>query len=250
MARSWALRGADACLRDGYSCCFTVESSGGESMTRLPSGNTVRVAALVASAAFGCASTPGARPGDMSAKSHDEEARKHSDMAEQHDAQYDPNARGGTPPDAISGSEFGFAGTELNPTEVHRMQADKHRAHAEDHAAAADWLKRTEDDACEPISPTSRSLCPLLGPVVAVQDTTTGVRLFLRQGTDLEAMVARIRCHLAFARTRGGAGMDRCPLYLPAIDVYRVGPLEIELNARRQTSVRPLQRRVADHVAE
>lgn len=219
-------------------------------MTRLLGDAAVPLAVLIASAALGCASTPRARSEDMSAKSHEEEAKKHSDVAEQHDAQYDPDARGGTPPDVISGSEFGFAATEFNPTEVHRMQADKHREHAEEHAAAADWIRRAEEDACELISPTSRSLCPLLGPVVAVQDTTTGVRILVRKGTDVEAMIARIRCHLAFARTRGGTGMARCPLYLPAIDVYPVGPLEIELSARRQASVRPLQQRVADHVAE
>lgn len=227
-----------------------MDSGGGESMTQLLGGDAVPLAVLIASAALGCASTPGASPEDMSAKSHEEEAKKHSDGAEQHDAQYDPNARVSPPPDAISGSEFGFAGTELNPTEVHRMQADKHRKHAEEHAAAAEWLRRAEEDACELISPTSRSLCPLLGPVVAVQDTTTGARIFVLKGTDVEAMIARIRCHLAFARTHGGEGMDSCPLYLPAIEVYQVGPLEIELSARRQTSVRPLQQRVADHVAE
>lgn len=209
------------------------------------------LAAAVSSVLLGCASTPGARPEDMSAQAHEEEAAKQAREAQGHDAQYDPTAtRTGVGGGVTSGSDFPTYEAPFNATEGHRVAAEKHRKHAADHSAAADALKRFKEDACEGIAPDSRASCPLLGPVVAVDEIPTGVRISLRQGTDVEALVEHIRCHLAFGNTRGREGMDRCPLYLPGIQVHRVGTLVVELSTLDHASVRPLQQRVADHVAE
>lgn len=209
------------------------------------------VAAGVSSVLLGCASTPGARPEDMSAQAHEEEAAKHAQVAQEHDAEYDPNAtRTNVGGGVTSGSDFPAYEADYNPTEGHRVAAERHRKHAADHAAAAEALARSEEDACKSIAPASRASCPLLGPVVAVEDIPTGVRISLRKGTDVEAFVEHVRCHLAFANTRGREGMDHCPLYLPGIQVRRVGTLVVELSALDQANVLLLQQRVANYVAE
>ena len=199
---------------------------------------------------LGCASTPGAKPEDMSAKSHEEAAAAEAAKAEQHAAKYDPNAPGAVDPEVAAGSDFGFEGTDFNPTDAHNMQAEKHRRHADDHAAAAETLRRAEEDACESIAPDSRSWCPLLGPVAASENTPNGVRITVREGTNVEALVARVRCHVAFANTEGREGMDRCPLYVRGVQVQQAGPNSIELSTKGKASIRELQQRVADHIGQ
>lgn len=209
------------------------------------------VAAMISGVLLGCASTPGARPEDMSAKAHEEEAARQTEEAQQHEEAYDPTAtRTGIGIGGVAGSDFAASEPPFNPTEGHRTAAQKHRKHAADHSGAAEALERWEADACESIAPDSRASCPLLGSVVAAENTSSGVRISLREGTDVEAMLAHIRCHVAFANTRGREGMDRCPLYVRGIQVRQIGPAWIELSALDAASVSQLQRRVADHVAD
>jgi hypothetical protein len=184
----------------------------------------------------------------MSAKSHEEAAADEAAKAEKHEAKYDPNAPHGIGAEVAAGSDFGFEGTEFNPTEVHNTQAKKHRRHADAHLAAATELKRAEAEACESIAPDSRSWCPLLGPVAASENTPNGVRITIREGTNMEEMVTRIRCHVAYGNTQGREGMDRCPLYVPDVQVKQSGPDTIELSTKGKANVRELQERVADHV--
>ncbi len=204
------------------------------------------LAAMISSILVGCATTPGARPEDMSAKSHEEAAAKEAAKAEEHAAKYDP---AGTSAQS-SGSDAAFEGADFNPTDVHNLQAEKHRRHAADHAAAAEALKGAEEEACRSIASDSRSWCPLLGPVAATQNTSNGVRVTVRKGTDVGALIARIRCHVAFANTQGREGMDRCPLYVAGVQVERSGPDSIELSTKGKASVRELQQRVAEHIGE
>lgn len=208
------------------------------------------LAVAVSFLALACASTPGAKPEDMSAKSHEEAAAQETAKAERHTAKYDPNAPTGIAAEVAAGSDFGFEGADFNPTEVHNTQAKKHRKHSDAHLAAAAELRRAEDEACESIAPESRSWCPLLGPVVATENTSNGVRISVREGTNVDAMVARIRCHIAFGNTEGREGMDRCPLYVQGVQVQQVGLNSIELSTKGKSSIRELQRRVADHVGE
>ncbi|MBT8464917.1 MAG: hypothetical protein KJO57_09535 [Deltaproteobacteria bacterium] len=200
--------------------------------------------AIVSGVLVGCATTSGARPEDMSAKAHEEEAAREAAKAEEHAVKYDPNAPGAV------GSDSAFEGPEFNPTETHNRQAQRHRKHAHDHAEAAEALKRAEEEACGSIAPDSRSWCPLLGPVVASEDTSNGVRITVREGTDVDELVARIRCHLAVANTEGREGMDRCPLYVPGVEVQQSGPNAIELSTKGKASIRELQERVSDHVGD
>lgn len=204
------------------------------------------LAATFASVLVGCATTSGARPEDMSAKSHEEAAAKAAAKADQHAAKYDPNAASSE----AAGADWGLEGVDFNPTDVHNLQAETHRKHAADHAAAAEVLKGAEEDACKSTASESRSWCPLLGPVAAAENTPNGVRITVREGTDVEELIARVRCHLAFGNTQGREGMDRCPLYVPGVQAERSGPNSIELSTKGKASIRELQERVTDHIGE
>lgn len=199
------------------------------------------LAAIVSGVLVGCATTSGARPEDMSAKAHEEEAAREAAKAQEHAVKYDPNAPGAV------GSDAAFEGPEFNPTESHNIQARRHSKHAADHRAAAEALRGAEEEACDSIATESRSWCPLLGPVVAAEKTRDGVRISIKEGTDVEEMVARVRCHIAYAKTQGREGMDRCPLYIEGVEVEQTGPNTIELRVKGKADVRELQDRVAAH---
>ena len=208
-------------------------------------------AAMASNGSLGCASTPGARPEDMSAKEHEAEAARETAEARQHQDAYDPTAaRTGVGVGVVAGSDFQTSEPPFNPTEAHRTAAEKHRKHAAEHEKAAKELERWEADACEAAPPASRTSCPLLGPAIATENTSNGVRISLREGTDMEALLAHIRCHVAYANTRGGEGMKWCPLYVRGIQVRQIGPASIELTASGAANISELQRRVADHVAD
>jgi hypothetical protein len=245
---AYCLSGPDAILRVGTVVALVVLKGGGimSSQSKKSRFGLLLLAATIASALVGCATTSGARPEDMSAKSHEEEAAREAAKAEQHAAKYDPAATSA----ASAGSDPFFEGTDFNPTDVHNIQAEAHRRHADDHAAAADALRSAEEDACKSIASESRSWCPLLGPVAATENTSNGVRVTVREGTDVDALIARVRCHLAFANTQGREGIDRCPLYVPGVQVERFGANSIELSTRGKANVRELQQRVADHIGQ
>ncbi len=198
----------------------------------------------------GCASTSGATPEAMSAKSHEQQAAEHTKKADEHAEKYDPNAPGSRYSEVHSGSDFAFEGTEFNPTEVHNIQARKHRRHAEAHLAAAETLRNAEEKACASIAPESRSWCPLLGPIASSENTPNGVRITLKEGTNVEEMVARVGCHIAYGNTQGREGMDRCPLYIEGVEVKQTGRSTIELSVKGKANARELQKRIAEHTGE
>jgi hypothetical protein len=86
--------------------------------------------------------------------------------------------------------------------------------------------------------------------VVATEDTAKGVRITVRDGTNMDEMIARIRCHIAFGNTKGRKGMDSCPLYVPGVEVEQSGPDSLELRVKGKSNIRELQKRVAEHIGE
>ena len=187
--------------------------------------------------AAGCASTSGARPDDMSAAEHREAAASHEQERAAHAQQYDPEARpvaSSVPPisayhgPAGASSSIGtFSPREYNPTEEHQRNAEKHAKHAADHAAAADALEAFEAEECGRFPPRTRRSCPLLGKVIGVEDIDAqaqgskkrGIRIRFVEGISRDAVIAHMRCHIAFGRTQGRKGMDHCPLYVEGVDV-------------------------------
>lgn len=243
---------------DSVFCVGTVVATevmdGGGTMNNqsMTSSFWLAMAAMSTSVLFGCATTSGTRPEDMSAEAHKEKAQVHDEKAEVHESKYDPNAPGAAYTEVVQGSDFAFEGgaADLNPTDVHNIQAQKHRRHADEHLAAATALERAEEDACASVPADSRSWCPLLGPVSATENTAHGVRITVKEGTNVEVMVARIRCHIAVADTEGREGMDSCPLYVRGLEVEQSAPNTIELKVKGKANVHELQKRVADHVGE
>ena len=186
----------------------------------------------------------GAPTDNLSAEAHRREAAKHSGEGAEHREGYDPEARDlpcrrwygratstrRTGAFGTSGhrypycvSDFYWATGEYNPTATHLTHAAEHEQRAREHLEAARALEEFEEAQCQAFPPETRVACPLLDHVDALEDVSGGVRLQLSEGVNVNAAVAHMLCHQAFARTRGSAGMDECPLYLPGVRVERIG---------------------------
>lgn len=155
--------------------------------------------------------------------------------------------------------------------QVHAEHASAHGEHAEEHLAAARELEVFEAGACGQFPKETRTMCPLLGGVVAVEDLDVrprtppvrpkgvpvgrvwrrGVRIVFAPGTNLDAVVAHMRCHIAFARRHARQGMDACPLYLDTLSLgvrRGVEPGTVELTTSDPGLLDELRRRARAHV--
>jgi hypothetical protein len=108
-----------------------------------------------------CASTPGARPHDMSAEQHEAAAAAEESRAGQHHAQFDPEASeretrciGPHPSSQPCWSSL------KNSTEGHRKEAEEHARAAADHRAGSQALKDAEARACVGVPAMDRDMSP------------------------------------------------------------------------------------------
>jgi hypothetical protein len=157
----------------------------------------------------------------MSAAQHREEAKRHVVAAETHERQYNPGVTAPLPPDDATGAGYNFTASSYNPTEWHLAEANRLREHAGQHRKAAQALERFEANECKAFPPTTRAACPLLGPVTSIDDIGGGVRVSFAPGTRVDAVVAHMRCHFAYAQAQGFAEAAACPLYVRGIDIRR-----------------------------
>jgi hypothetical protein len=187
------------------------------------------------------------RPDDMSAARHHDEARREELAAHRETDLYDP---GVVPPSLRhepTGDDWLHTVPVYGLTERHLAKAEEHREHARQHEAAAQFLERSEEVACREIAPAERAACPLLGPVVAITDIGGGVRVRFQEGTRVEALFARMRCHYAFARARAFVPDVACPLYVRGIDIQRaVDPMAIDITAESRAVAREIRARSRD----
>jgi hypothetical protein len=66
--------------------------------------------------------------------------------------------------------------------------------------------------------------------VVRIDDIADGVRVTFKAGVPVDAVLAHMRCHFAYARARGFAEVAGCPLYLRGIDIRRArDPMAVEI---------------------
>jgi len=137
--------------------------------------------------------------------------------------------------------------TDYNPTEGHLAQAQQHQDLAAEHRAAAEELEAYEEHECARFPSQTRASCPLLGQVASVEDVDGGVRVVLSEGANAAAVADHMRCHLAYARTQGREGMDRCPLYVEGAAVDSEGDITLTTNAG-DAAVAELRRRARAHV--
>jgi hypothetical protein len=80
--------------------------------------------------------------------------------------------------------------------------------------------------------------------VVALHNLPDGIRVELARSVPVEAVVADMRCHQAFARAHGFADNVSCPLYMRGIDIRRSedgqaieirGPRELAREIQKRT---------------
>jgi hypothetical protein len=194
----------------------------------------------------GCGSGP-VKPDDMSAAGHRAEAARERDLARDELAA----AAARTPGPGVEAP-----GTTMNRgplyephPEVERRvgspllhAADAHARHAREHERAAEALEAFEDAECRAIAPAERPSCPLLHDVVAIEDIADGVRVSFADRVDVGDVVAHIRCHLAYARTRAFEDVGDCPLYVRGVRVASAGAHDIALTADERETTRNLRR--------
>ncbi len=201
--------------------------------------------------AFRCGSGRQAvRPDDMSAEAHRREAKKDSESARAElqqskavEAQENPILVGRATP---QGDVF-FDSDDYQPVNDHLLRAEQLRKHARQHVAAAKVLETFEQAECKQFPPATRAACPLLGPVLEIVDVPGGVRARFAESVRVEAVVAHMRCHLAFARTRGFDTVADCPLYVRGIEIRRTSdPHAVEIVGRDATIASEIRSRARE----
>lgn len=166
-------------------------------------------------------SNAGVKPDQMSASGHRAAAAREKESAADDERRYDPGAARVTAlaPVDTPGSAPSLPIVISNPTDRYLRDADQHRRHAQQHEAAARALEKFEAAECRDVAVAERAACPLLGPAASISDVPGGVRVQLAAGARVDALVARMRCHYAYARARGFDEAVSCPLYLPGIEI-------------------------------
>lgn len=196
--------------------------------------------------AGGCAKP--VRPDDMSAEAHRHEAAKET-AAAQH--QVDLANATAPPPNlavAPTGNPEGYfyPANAYNPNDDHLLTAEQLQEHARQHRQAAAELEGYVEAECKDFPSSTRAACPLLGPVVEIGDIEGGVRIRFAAGTRVDAVLAHMRCHYAYAEARGFGKAADCPLYIRGITI-RAGkdPLSIDIvgpNTKTMAEIRRLSR--------
>jgi hypothetical protein len=190
---------------------------------------------------------PNVKPTDMSAAEHRAEAQHQKEQAQQDDSQYRPSASrviGLAPPGDATGVAFPVE--IYNPTDSYLQKADEHRAHAKEHERAAAALEKFEEGECKAFPERTRAACPLLGPVTKIDDVDRGVRVSFAPGTRVDAVVAHMRCHYAYAKAHGFDERVSCPLYMPGIQISQAGGAAVEIKARNRDQVDDLRARARE----
>jgi hypothetical protein len=199
-------------------------------------------------AAFAGCGSQSVKPDDMSAADHRAEAARERDKARNEAA---TGGAGETPgPGVVAPGTTPMTRTpfyEPHPEVAktgspHLQAAEEHSRHAGEHERAAQALEAFEDAECRAIAPEERPSCPLLHDVVRIEDTAGGVRVVFADKVDVAEVVAHIRCHLAYSRTRAFADVEDCPLYVRGVKVAPAGMHAITLTADESETVQRIRR--------
>lgn len=208
--------------------------------------STAMIAASMFGVGWGCAqSNQNVRPEEMSAEAHRQEAQKVGSQADKEqkagDTRPQPNlvATGGGNPQG-----YIYDVAVYDARNEHLVRARQLRDHARQHEAAATALDQFENNECRNFPTATRAACPLLGPVVRIDNIDRGVRVEFEKGTRVDAVLAHMRCHLAFAAARGFADASSCPLYMKGVEI-RAGsaPRTAEIVGGDATAAREIQTR-------
>ncbi len=95
-------------------------------------------------------------------------------------------------------------------------------SHSLAHGQLAIEMQRFESVECHGIPPKARAACPLLGPVTAIRDVSSGARVEFPKLVSVDDMLGRMRCHYSFAKARGFSEVAAaCPLYMRGLHLER-----------------------------
>lgn len=191
------------------------------------------------------------RPDDMSAEQHRAEAQRENVAADGHGPARTPNATQASPyrGPISSNDDYLYPIPVYNPTDWYLTEIGKHRAHAQQHEAAAKSLEKFEDAECGNFPASSRAACPLLGPAQEIHEIEGGVSIRMAPGVRVDAVVAHMKCHLAYARAHGYQEATSCPLYLPGLAVKRgADPTTVEITVADKWRVAELRRHAYEEV--
>ena len=195
------------------------------------------IGVLLTAGLAACASTPGARPHDMSAADHEAMANRQAQESTAHDAQYDAkqskdtrHCANGTSAVAGGGFEANCWTESNNATSEHRAEADKHTKMAADHRAASKALRDAEASACVGVSDQDRDMSPFhhrdditrvdpiterSGPKSSMSNIAGATVVFRAvPGMTAEFLQRIVDCHLARNAALGHVvpEMPYCPL--------------------------------------
>ncbi len=186
----------------------------------------------------GCADPFLIRADDMSAAQHRAAARREEQAA----ARAEQLAHATSTPASASDQTSWY-----DPSNDHRREASQRRDHARQHASAAVFLEQLEDSACVPVPREHRAACPLLGPLVRLDDIPGGARAVFTESTRARRAIAEMRCQYAYARTRHFEASDACPLSVEGIDIRPgVDPRWVEIVARDEQAARVVRDRARE----
>jgi hypothetical protein len=134
-----------------------------------------------------------------------------------------------------------------DPGDDHRREASKRREQARQHTSAAVFLEQLEDGACVPVPREHRAACPLLGPLVRLDDIPGGVRATFADPSRARRAIAEMRCQNAYARTRHFEPPDACPLSVQGIEIRPgLDPRWVEIVSRDEEAVRLVRARARE----
>jgi hypothetical protein len=183
----------------------------------------------------GCASNELIRADDMSARQHRVAAEREDEAAAQAAGRYKPSQAPPRSPAEPAG---------YDPNEEHRREAMSRREHARQHAAAAEFLEHFENQECRHVPASSRAACPLLGPVVRIEDVPGGIRATFADRRRVAGVIAEMRCHYAYARARHFDEAIGCPLYVRGVEIRQaLDPSAIEIISRDEKTARQIRER-------
>ncbi|MBT8464912.1 MAG: hypothetical protein KJO57_09510 [Deltaproteobacteria bacterium] len=225
---------------------------------RLLPGVVTGIGVTLALAAAGCAGSPGpsktarspVSASEMSAAENRAAASLQEGLAASSVGTTDPSFPGeASAPyaDRVTGRQDAASETTSG---LRVTRARQYTKHANEHRQTADLLETFEASECTRSPHQNRAMCPILEEVVRVENTRTGVRLFLIEGADTERVLNHMRCHHAFGKARGFSDMESCPLYLKEIRIREVRPGTIEITSGRPGMPAEIQRRSRGHVVE
>lgn len=133
--------------------------------------------------------TPGTMLDDMSVEEHQAQADAHEEMSDEHKEKFDADAKA-TRERPTTNPVLDFYQIETyNPTAQHLDAAKRHKTHSEQHRKAAQKLLSYEEQQCSKFPKETRSSCPLMGQIKAVEDIEGGVRVTFNDGVPIPATV-------------------------------------------------------------